>query len=243
MLPGVSLRHAILGFLALRPLTGYDLKKHFDASVQHFWSADQAQIYRTLTQLHHDGHVEVRTIPQEGRPHRKEHHITAAGRGELDAWLATPDEPAPVHEPFLLKVFFAGRLADRDRAALLDARIAAAAEQLAALRAVAGHAAAGLHSTQRLFAAATLENGIRHVQTELDWLRDLRADVDRPGHAAERLTERLTRLAGSPPGAHPEPATGSDAHTRAATATGAEVRTEATTESRSQTADLHRGAS
>ena len=44
----MSLEHAILGFLTYRPMSGYDLKKFFDESVRHFWSAPQSQIYRTL---------------------------------------------------------------------------------------------------------------------------------------------------------------------------------------------------
>ena len=42
----MSLEYAILGFLCYKPLSGYDLKKIFDNSVQHFWPADQGQIYR-----------------------------------------------------------------------------------------------------------------------------------------------------------------------------------------------------
>ena len=38
----MSLKHAILGFLSFAPLTGYDLKKAFDRSVQHFWPANQS---------------------------------------------------------------------------------------------------------------------------------------------------------------------------------------------------------
>ena len=47
----MSLKHAILGFLGYTSLSGYDLKKAFDGSVQHFWPADQSQIYRPLAQL------------------------------------------------------------------------------------------------------------------------------------------------------------------------------------------------
>jgi len=47
----MSLEYAILGFLNYHPYTGYDLKKIFDNSVQHFWVADQSQIYRTLIHL------------------------------------------------------------------------------------------------------------------------------------------------------------------------------------------------
>ena len=44
----MSLKHAVLGFLSIAPMTGYDLRKHMEESVAHFWPADQAQIYRTL---------------------------------------------------------------------------------------------------------------------------------------------------------------------------------------------------
>ena len=45
----MSLGHAILGFLSRRPMTGYELKTRcFDQVASHFWTADQAQIYRTL---------------------------------------------------------------------------------------------------------------------------------------------------------------------------------------------------
>ena len=47
----MSLKHAILGFLNYQPQTGYELKEVFDDSVQHFWLADQSQIYRTLNDL------------------------------------------------------------------------------------------------------------------------------------------------------------------------------------------------
>jgi PadR family transcriptional regulator AphA len=32
----MSLKHAILGFINYRPLSGYDLKKIFDGSVRYF---------------------------------------------------------------------------------------------------------------------------------------------------------------------------------------------------------------
>src|SRR5919106_3571520 len=106
----MSLRYAILGFLSVQPMSGYDLKKAFDGSVGHFWTADQAQIYRTLTQLIEGGLVESSHVAQQGKPDRKEHRLTDVGRAELDDWLASPEEPLPTREPFLLRVFFAGRL-------------------------------------------------------------------------------------------------------------------------------------
>ncbi len=194
----MSLRYAVLGFLSLRPLTGYDLKKYFDASVRQFWTADQAQIYRALSQLVDDGLAEVEIVEQDGRPNRKEHHITQAGLTELDQWLRAPLAPQPVREPFLVKVFFAGRLSTTDSAGMIDARIVAALNQLGILRAIAADAATVLTSEPpgpvRLLTTATLENGIRHVVTELDWLRDLRQDLADIPAGALRMRDRLTSV-------------------------------------------------
>ncbi len=117
----MSLPHAILGFLNYAPMTGYDLKKAFDTSVRHFWPADQAQIYRTLKELMRQGWVTVEVVPQEDRPNRKVYHITEAGREELRRWLRTPTAPEDPRVPLLVKVFFAGGLADEEAAALLEA--------------------------------------------------------------------------------------------------------------------------
>jgi len=53
----MALEHAILGFLDYGPMSGYDLKKTFDDSVNHFWTAQQSQIYRALKKMVGDGWV------------------------------------------------------------------------------------------------------------------------------------------------------------------------------------------
>ena len=110
----MSLDHAILGFLNYQPLSGYDLKKMFDATVRHFWPADQSQIYRTLGRLTGQGCVEMRTVEQTGRPDRKVYRITAAGRRELARWLAADPPHEPTRSSALVQVFFAGRMTDKE---------------------------------------------------------------------------------------------------------------------------------
>ncbi len=172
----MSLRHAILGFLSLCPLSGYELRKHMDESTGHFWSADQAQIYRTLAQLVTDGCVDVRDIPQSGKPDRREHSITAAGLRELDAWLASPIGYAPAREAFLVRLFFIGRLGLDATLSILDARAAEASNvvrELAALRdEVSRELPKHIDLAQQL-RLATLDNGLRHARAELDWATDL----------------------------------------------------------------------
>ncbi len=124
----MSLKHAILGFLSYKPLSGYDLKKAFDNSVRHFWPADQSQIYRTLAQLTAEGLVE-RAADGEGPRDRHPYHITATGLSELRQWLVASSPPQDDRNPFLIKVFFAATLGGGEALALLAEHRAAIREQ------------------------------------------------------------------------------------------------------------------
>lgn len=174
----MSLKHALLGFLASSPMTGYDLRKHMEASVAHFWPADQAQIYRTLTKLVEDGLVDVRVIPQHDKADRREHHILPAGLAELDRWLSSPTPHEATREPFLLQIFFGGRLGSEHVRQLLAERATEAQSILSLLQSMAdalkntpNGCAVSLEQRLRL---ATLANGIAHLEAEIRWIDDTR---------------------------------------------------------------------
>ena len=133
----MSLRHAILGFLSLRAMSGYDLKRAFDMSVRHFWTADQAAIYRALADLEAGGLVAHERIAQAARPDRKEFALTREGRRELDRWFAEAMPTAPRREPLLVKLFFAGQLDAVAIQAIVDSERAQVAAELGALCAYA----------------------------------------------------------------------------------------------------------
>jgi PadR family transcriptional regulator AphA len=111
----MALEHAILGFLSRDEMTGYDLKTRcFDEAAGHVWTADQAQVYRTLEQLASRGLVRSRLVPQRGKPDRRVYSLTSRGRTALSEWLSHPETPAPVRDPFLLHLFFTPDLPDDD---------------------------------------------------------------------------------------------------------------------------------
>lgn len=177
----MSLRHAILGFLSICPLSGYDLRKHMDESTGHFWPADQAQIYRTLAQLVTDGMVEVHDIAQSGKPDRREHRINERGSRELDTWLGSPITYAPAREAFLLRLFFVGRLGSQPTIALLNERASAAQELLHTLSTLRNAIKQELPAKRDLslrLRLATLDNGIVHAQAELEWVRALAVEME-----------------------------------------------------------------
>lgn len=117
----MALEHAILGFLSLEPMTGYDLKTRcFDDAAGHVWTADQAQIYRTLDRMASNGLVRSRLVPQRGRPDRKLFSISPKGRAELAAWLRGRIEPSAARDPLLLHLLLASDLDDGEIASLLE---------------------------------------------------------------------------------------------------------------------------
>jgi len=169
----MSLEFAVLGFLNYHPYTGYDLKKIFDNSVQHFWHADQSQIYRTLARLTEQGKVKMEKIPQEDRPDRKVYTITEAGRLEFLKWLASPPAMEGPHSSPLVQVFFTGSLSDE--AALVKFEgfagmmraILAQYEQIPAQ--IIPYQQEISSPREHFFWMLTLENGMANMRANLEW--------------------------------------------------------------------------
>ncbi|SFS15003.1 transcriptional regulator, PadR family [Agrococcus baldri] len=163
------LSRIILGLLAIAPLSGADLKRHFDSTVNHFWSADKAQIYRTLAALVAEGLASVTVVPGTGAPDSQEHRITDAGRAALVAWLTSELDRQPERDAFIARIFLAESLDDEAVGRLLELRRSAALGQLAALEAIEASTGPARTRGEHL-RLATLDHGLRHVRTELEWL-------------------------------------------------------------------------
>jgi DNA-binding PadR family transcriptional regulator len=86
----MALEHALLVALSERPASGLELTRRFEKSLGFFWHATHQQIYRVLARMESDGWVTVEVVEQEGRPDKRVHTPSAAGRQALADWLATP---------------------------------------------------------------------------------------------------------------------------------------------------------
>jgi len=172
----VSLDHAILGFLADGDLSGYDIKTRcVDRDASHFWTADQAQVYRTLDKLETARYVTSKEKLQSGRPNRKLYSITQAGRGRLDEWLATPHTLPPYRDPFLIQVYFGSELSDEALADVLERAREQRQSRLGHLRERAtSHAMALGSSADRpaLMHRMTLDAAMASERAAIDWLDD-----------------------------------------------------------------------
>ncbi len=146
-----------------------------DASVRHFWPADQAQIYRTLQALEAEGLVSVEDTDNSRQ--RRVHSATPAGLAALDDWLRTVQPVEDSREPFLIKMFFGDRIGPDGVRDLLLARRVEAEEMLATLRGIAASIPPKGDLGLRL-RRATLLSGLRHVEAEIQWINETLQELD-----------------------------------------------------------------
>jgi DNA-binding PadR family transcriptional regulator len=105
--------YAVLGLLALRPWTTYELAQQMERSLKHFWPRAQSRIYEEPKRL-----VRLKLAKavsdSVGRRPRTTYSITAAGRRALRRWLDRPGGGPSIECDALLRVFF-GDLATKEQ--------------------------------------------------------------------------------------------------------------------------------
>jgi PadR family transcriptional regulator, regulator of vanillate utilization len=102
----MSLRHALLAILAVEPMTGYELTKHFDRSAANVWHAPHSQIYPELRKLEQAGLVSAESVARGDHGIKRTYSITDAGLGVLVEWVEELDPPAPERDAFHLKATY-----------------------------------------------------------------------------------------------------------------------------------------
>jgi DNA-binding PadR family transcriptional regulator len=125
----------ILGMLAARPRSGYEIKQLVDSSARFFWAASYGQIYPELKRLEEEGLIRGKGRAQGARQ-RTVYELTAAGKRAARAWIDGPPQVFELRDEGLLELFFAGSVAParmpeiaRERAT----RATASADQLRAI--------------------------------------------------------------------------------------------------------------
>jgi PadR family transcriptional regulator AphA len=112
-----------LGVLSERPMSGYEIKKHFEQAFQHFFLAGFGSIYPALAELARDGLVSVESVEQDKRPDKKVYRITARGWDALTEQLLAARPQHRVRSEFLVLMYFAHLLPAERVAAILDEMI------------------------------------------------------------------------------------------------------------------------
>lgn len=98
--------YAILGLLALRPWTAYELSRQMRRAVGEYWPRAERGIYDEPKALVAHGFATA-DEQREGRRSRTVYSITPRGRDALRTWLAEPSAPPQFESEAVLRVAFA----------------------------------------------------------------------------------------------------------------------------------------
>jgi DNA-binding PadR family transcriptional regulator len=111
----MPLHHAVLALLADKPAHGYELKNSFELAVGDQWGGlNIGHLYQVLDRLSRDGLIESQRQAQQVKPDRVVHHLTPAGRAELERWLGEPSaRQRGYRDDFFLKLMAAVQSGDR----------------------------------------------------------------------------------------------------------------------------------
>lgn len=181
----MSLRHALLGLLAQRPASGYELTKQFELSLANVWSASHSQIYPELQRMADRGWV---VAGDEGARGRRAYEITDDGRAELRRWLTGERPDRSSRNEAMLRVFFLWTLEPDEAVRFLEGEADAYREHLTALErldAAIPWNTGGSHLMGRI----ALEQGVRWSTMMADWATWATEQL-RAGHDATTLTDR-----------------------------------------------------
>jgi len=99
----------VLGMLAGKSRSGYEIKQLVDSSARFFWAASYGQIYPELKRLEKAGLI-AGADSSQGARRRTVYELTATGRKAARAWIASPPAVFEMRDEGLLELFFAGSI-------------------------------------------------------------------------------------------------------------------------------------
>lgn len=118
--PLTTTSYAVLGLLAVKPWSSYELTQQMDRSLGRVWPRAASKLYEEPKKLVAHGFARSST-ERNGRRTRTVYAITAEGRRALRDWLAEPGAGPALEFEQLLKVFFADSGTTADVLATLTA--------------------------------------------------------------------------------------------------------------------------
>lgn len=95
---------ALLGMLAIKPMSAYELEKFSKESIGFFWNESYGNIHKNLKTLHSEKLVQI-IESDTSRRLKKVYQITALGQSKLTNWIGQKPRETLIRDELLLKVF------------------------------------------------------------------------------------------------------------------------------------------
>ncbi len=165
----LSPKYAILGFLYIRPMHGYDLHKHLETNLHEVWHISQSQAYNILNHLEKEGWISATLQEQEKRPDRELSALTDVGRAEFETWLytPTPGSARAIRVEFITRLFFASQLSEDLCSRLIQEQADTIRKSLEELN----KRLCAIPQDQ-IFNRMGLDLRMRHLMSILEWIED-----------------------------------------------------------------------
>jgi len=124
--------YGLLGMLAVRPWTGYELTQQLRRSLRFVWSSSEGHLYREQKRLVELGWATVE-VEASGARSRKRYSITPTGEAALLDWLTTAPQEPHFEIEGLLRLFFSDHGTVGDMVASLESTASEARQMLGEL--------------------------------------------------------------------------------------------------------------
>lgn len=162
-------RYAILGVLLDGPTTGYEIKSLMERSTVYFWRESDSTIYPMLKILAKEGKVRSQIV-YVGKKKKEVFSITAKGRREIKAWLASPTGSETPRNEFLLKLFFVTDQKDIIR--LFRERLEKIGKTYEEYRKIEDRLEKLTEYPRQAIRLKSLRYGIAQLTSEITWLKE-----------------------------------------------------------------------
>ena len=188
---------AVLGLLAVRPWTTYELIQYLkDSLIRNVWTKTEGRLYETPRELVDFGFARskrerISADPNAAGRERTVYSITQAGRKALRTWLASPSQPPRFEIEDLLKLAYGDQVGVADFVARIEAMQRAMAES-ANFDGLRDAAAEPKLPSRHHLSARLSDLSDRISWTVWEWLAELRDEVegwDDMKTSPERLSE------------------------------------------------------
>jgi len=162
-------------------MTGYELKKILDDSVNFFWLAQTSQIYRELNNLEKNGCVVSEVLPSTKGPNKRRYSITQNGKDSFSNWLKEANTDEFMRNEFMLWILFSSELGSDELSLQLQIKLREYKKEYEMLMSVKEHLLdyAKLYGNEsdNLRWQIVLNRGIHDVSAKISWAEETLSEI------------------------------------------------------------------
>lgn len=172
-----SSTYVVLGLLAKRSGSGYDVAAFADRSVRFFWPISRSQLYAELARLEEVGWASGTAVQQRRYPNKRVYEITESGAEALSEWLDdAPLQQGRTQDAMVLRTFLGSHMSPDRLAAQLREHREQAQRTREELSAVVGHLDDKAEPTEsQRFGRASARYGVLQAEATIAWTEEVEA--------------------------------------------------------------------